>query len=78
MNEHPLDPAGPLPAQPPAPPPFCSLCPWTSPHIHLGLSRILSSQPRDQTWVSSVAGRFFTIRVTRKVAPCLRIMEEKS
>ena len=67
MNERPLDPAGPPPALPPAPPPFCSLCHWTSPHIHLGLPRILCSQPRDQTWVSNVAGRFFTISTTWEV-----------
>ena len=26
-----------------------------------------SSQPRDQTWVFCIAGRFFTIRATREV-----------
>ena len=26
-----------------------------------------SSQPRDQTWVSCIAGKFFTIWVTREV-----------
>ena len=26
----------------------------------------VSSQPRDQTWVSCIGGRFFTVRATRE------------
>ena len=32
-----------------------------------------SSQPRDQTWVSCIAGRFFAIWDTREVNPCTKI-----
>ena len=32
-----------------------------------------SAQPRDRTWVSCIAGRYFTIWVTREVAEILKI-----
>ena len=32
-----------------------------------------SSQPKDQTWVSCIAGRFFTIWTTREIHQCRRL-----
>ena len=48
----------------------CTFCPWNSPSKNIGmgsqpLSRA-SSWPRDQTWVSCIAGRFFTVWATRE------------
>ena len=38
------------------------LCPWNSPGKNTGVGcHFLSSQPRDQTRVSCIAGRFFTV-----------------
>ena len=39
--------------------------------LSMGFSR-QSSQPRDWTWVSCVAGRFFTIWATREALPILQ------
>ena len=49
-----------------------TLCPWNSPGKNTGVGdhSLLegeSSWPRDQTWVSGIAGRFFTIW---REAPC--------
>ena len=35
-----------------------------------------SSQPRDRTWISSIAGRFFTVWATREVIPLLNIYHD--
>ena len=46
------------------------LCPWDFPGKNTGVVVIAfskrSSWPRDQTWVSCIAGWFFTMRATRK------------
>ena len=46
------------------------LCPWDFPgkNTEVGCHFLLqgSSQPRDQTWVSSIAARFFTVGATRE------------
>ena len=46
------------------------LCPWDSPGMNTGVGAIPfsrgSSWPRDWTWVSCSAGRFFTIWATRE------------
>ena len=46
------------------------LCPWNSPGKNAGWVAIPfskgSSQPRDWTWVSCIAGRFFMVWATRK------------
>ena len=56
-------------------PPWCHptsslLCPWNTPGKNTGVScySLLhgSSWPRDQTWVSCIAGRFFTNWATRE------------
>ena len=48
----------------------CSLCPGDSLGKNTGVVAIPFSMgfswPRDQTWVSYIAGRFFTIWATRK------------
>ena len=45
--------------------------PWNSPGQNIGVGSLSllqeSSQPRDQTQVSHIAGGFFTSRATRKV-----------
>ena len=44
------------------------LCPWNSPSKNTGVGSVPfsrgSSLPRDRTWVSSIAGRFFTVWAT--------------
>ena len=54
------------------------LCPWNSPgkNTRVGSHPLLQGifSTSNQTWVSGVACRFFTIRATREVAPCLRII----
>ena len=46
------------------------LCPWDSPGKNTGGVAILfsrgSSQPREWTWVSCIAERFFTVWATRE------------
>jgi len=63
---HSLRPHGPKPAR--------LLCPWNSPGTILEWVAIPfsrgSSWPKDWTWVSHTAGRFFTVRASRK-APVL-------
>ena len=60
------------------------LCRWVLYHLsHQGSPRILewivtpfsrgSFQPRDQTWVSRIAGRFFTVRATKEGLKMLQL-----
>ena len=61
--------------------PASLLCPWNSPGKNAGVDTIPfsrgSSWPRDQTQVSCIAGRFFTIWATRE-APVFNLATLKS
>ena len=49
---------------------YSPLCPWNSPGKNTEVGSPFSrgsSQPRDWTWVSCIAGRFFKIWATREV-----------
>ena len=57
------------------------LCPWNSQDKNTGMLAISfsrgSSPPRDRTWVSWIAGRFFSIWVTREAPNLVYLFFQK-